>query len=333
MSEPKISVIMPAYNAEKYIAEAIESILSQTFTDFEFIIINDASTDSTKEVVKSFKDQRIKLINNEQNQGVAESLNIGISVAKGQYIARMDADDIALPHRFQTQFEFMEQNPDIDICGSWVKTFGTKDGTLKHPLSNEDIKDATFFYCSLVHPTTIFKNELNLRYSSEFPRAEDYDLWTHMIDKLKFANIPENLLLYRVHDNKVGNLHKSEQKDNSNDIRLRNLKNISLVLSEKEQKIYCDFFSDEFRPENIEEIMNVIKIFEKISFAGNTHGYGKKFQELVKFYQKRVTDLGIRNHITSLKLYFTTFRKLKIFETPRGHLRYLYYCLRNILHV
>ena len=135
---------MPAYNAEKYIAESIESILSQTFTDFEFIIINDASTDSTKEIIESFQDSRIILINNEQNLGVAKSLNIGIATAKGKYIARMDADDISLPERFQTQFNFMEKNPDIDICGSWARMFGDKDDCMQTLQNHEDIRDEAF---------------------------------------------------------------------------------------------------------------------------------------------------------------------------------------------
>ena len=134
MKSPQISVVMPAYNAEKYITEAIDSILFQTFKDFEFIIINDASTDSTKDIIESYKDPRIKLVNNEQNKGVAKSLNIGISVACGKYIARMDADDIALPERFQKQFDFMEQHPNIDVCGSWAKKTGNENEIINNPV-------------------------------------------------------------------------------------------------------------------------------------------------------------------------------------------------------
>lgn len=331
MKSPQISVVMPAYNAEKYITEAIDSILFQTFKDFEFIIINDASTDSTKEIVESFNDPRIILINNEQNKGVAKSLNIGISAAKGKYIARMDADDIALPERFQKQFDFMEQHPNIDVCGSWAKKTGNENEIINNPVSYEDIKDALFFSCSMSHSTIVFKKSLNFQYSSEFPRAEDYDLWCKKINDLKFVNIPEVLLLYRVHGYQVGKTHKNEQNNNAKDIRTRNLKNIGINLSEKEQKIYHDFFSGQFSPQNIEEIIEAINIFEKISVEGKKHGYGQKFQELTKLYQKTITDIGIKNGITSLKVYFSAFRKMGFLDTPRANLRYIYHCLRNVI--
>lgn len=333
MTNPQISIIMPAYNAEKYVAEAINSILAQTFTDFEFIIINDASADSTKNIIESFQDPRIKLINNEQNQGVAKSLNIGISAAKGKYIARMDADDISLPQRFQTQFDFMEQNPDIDICGSWAKTFGAEEKSIKFPEKHVDIKDSSFFSCAMVHPTVMFKKDLNLQYFSDFTRAEDYDLWCRKIDSWKFANISKVLLFYRTHSCQVGKAHRAEQNNDTNDIRVRNLKKINVKLSDKEQQVYCDILSDPFVPQNIDEVVFAINVFEKISVAGKNFGYGKKFQELIKFYQKKATDFGIKNGVTSLKLYFTTFRKWKIFETPRANLRYIYHCFRNIFHV
>lgn len=333
MTNPQISVIMPAYNAEKYVAEAINSILSQTFTDFEFIIINDASTDSTKNIIESFQDPRIKLINNEQNKCVAKSLNIGISAAKGKYIARMDADDISLPQRFQTQFNFMEQNPDIDICGSWIETFGENKCVIKVPENNNDIKDELFFSCSMLHPTVIFKRDLNLQYFSDFPRAEDYDLWCRKINELKFANIPKVLLHYRIHNCQVGQAKKTKQNQDSNLIRLRNLENIGLHLSDEELRIYNDFFAEQFIPQNIEEVVNAINIFEKISAAGQNYGYGGKFQELIRLFQRKATDFGIKQKKTSLLLYFSTFRKMGFFNTPRTNLRYIYHCLRNLLHV
>ena len=333
MSEPIISVIMPAYNAEKYVTEAINSILSQTFTDFEFIIINDASTDSTKEIIKSFQDQRIKLINNEQNQGVAKSLNIGIAAAKGKYIARMDADDISLPERFQVQFDFMEQNKDIDICGSWMKTFGDKSEIAKKPLSHSDIRDTTFFFCAMLHPTIIFKRDLSLQYSMDFPRAEDYDLWCRKINELKFANIPEILLHYRIHSNQVGETNKIAQNQDTNLIRKRNLSIIGINLSEQEQRIYLDIIDWKFTPKNKPELILSIKMLDQISIAGIEHNYGSKFQETLRNFIKNIANSGIQNRLTSLNLYFSIFIKWKIFETPRANLRYIYHCLRNMLHV
>lgn len=333
MTNPQISVVMPAYNAKKYVAEAINSILNQTFTDFEFIIINDASTDSTKDIVESFKDPRIKLINNERNQGVAKSLNIAISAAKGKYIARMDADDISLPERFQTQFNFMEKNPDIDICGSWMKTFGDNQRIVKAPEQHNEIKDELFFLCSMLHPTIIFKKNLTLQYSSDFPRAEDYDLWSRTINKLKFANIPEVLLLYRIHDNQIGIANKAKQIYDANHIALRNLQNIDLVLSEEEKQIYIDIINGNVTQKNKKNLISAIKMLDDISKAGKAHGYKQLFQDKIRIFIKNIAEHSLQNKVTSLKLYFTTFRKWKIFETPRANLRYIYHCLRNLLHV
>ena len=121
---PKISVIMPAYNAEQYISEAIESILGQTFADFEFIIIDDGSSDSTSGIIASYKDSRIRYFRNEKNLGIVGALNRGLALAAGEYIARMDADDISLPERFQTQCAYMEKHPDVGVCGTAIKVFG-----------------------------------------------------------------------------------------------------------------------------------------------------------------------------------------------------------------
>ena len=330
---PIISVVMPAYNAEKYISEAIDSILAQTFRDFEFIIINDASTDSTKEIIKSYTDPRIKLINNEQNRGIAKSLNIGLAIAHGKYIARMDSDDIALPERFQIQFDFMEQHPDIDICGSWVKTFGDKEELLQRFQSHEQIRDATFFYCPLIHPSTIFKTNLNFEYSSEFPRAEDYDLWCKKINEWKFANIPEVLILYRIHENQVGKAHKNEQDNNTNDIIFRNIENIGLSLSDEEKRIYLDILNWTFNPKNKKQLLLAAKMLDEILVSGIKHGYKQMFQDRIRNFMKYLPEHGLQNKATSLQLYFTIFRKWKLFETPRAHLRYIYHCFRNLLHV
>ncbi len=121
---PKISVVLPVYNSEKYIAEAVQSILDQTFTDFELLIINDASTDGTLQILESFKDDRLKIINNPTNLKVVKSLNKGLELAQGEFIARMDADDIAYPQRFEKQIAYFKKYPQVDVCGTWVQAFG-----------------------------------------------------------------------------------------------------------------------------------------------------------------------------------------------------------------
>lgn len=331
MSYPLISVVMPVYNREHYLKESIESILNQTFTDFEFIIVDDQSTDSSWQIIQEYakKDKRIIAVKNSGKKGCYPARNCGHKLAKGKYIAVMDSDDIALPHRLQTQFDFMEKNPEIGICGSWAKNFGTRNDIIELPTTHSEIKDSIFFYCAIIHPTVIFANK-RIFYSEEYYSAQDYELWCREIDNLQFANIPETLLLYRRH---LTQTNGKKQNDTANITRLRNVKKIGVILSEEEKQIYQDLFSGTFLPQNIKEISIAINIFEKISIAGKKFGYGKKFQELIKLSQKKILDCGIKNHKTSLMLYVTTFRKLKIFNNPRAHLRYVYHCFRNLMHL
>ena len=222
MSEPKISVVMPVYNSEKYLQESIESILNQTFTDFEFIIVDDQSTDSSWQIIQEYanKDSRIVAVKNTGKKGCYPARNCGHKLAKGKYIAVMDSDDIALPQRLQTQFDFMEQNPDIGICGSWAKNFGNQNDIIKTPITHDEIRDTSFFYSPMVHPTAMFTNNA-ICYSEEHSSAQDYKLWCRKINEFKFANIPKVLLLYRRHSSQTDG---KKQNDIANFIRIKNVR-------------------------------------------------------------------------------------------------------------
>ncbi len=204
---PLISVILPVYNTASFIAEAIESILSQTFTDFELLIINDASTDNTLQIIEQYTDPRIKVINNPENCRVVKSLNKGIELSKGVYIARMDADDISMPTRFQKQIDFFKQHPDTDICSTWVYKFGERNFAVYPAVEHENLKASLFFHNVIIHPSVMFKKESlarhRLNYRENFVNAEDYGLWAEAIDTVKFATVPEFLLKYRIHPNNV----------------------------------------------------------------------------------------------------------------------------------
>lgn len=212
-----VSVMMPVYNGQKYLSEAIESILNQTFTDFEFIIINDGSTDRTEEIILSYADHRIIYVKNEENLQIVKTLNKGILLAKGKYIARMDADDISLPTRLEKQITFMRENPHIDILGTWFETFGRKKYIQKLPTEHEQIKSDILFYTPLAHPAIFAKSEVlkQYKYPENYPKAEDYALWTQLISRFQFSNIPEVLLLYRLHDHQASSYPSFEQLDSS----------------------------------------------------------------------------------------------------------------------
>lgn len=201
---PKISVLMPVYNTkEEYLREAIESILNQTYADFEFIIINDGSTNNAQEVILSYKDERIIYIKNEKNAGPSFAINQGIKIINGEYMVRMDSDDISLPLRFEKQIGFMEKNPQVDISGTWFSKF-PQNCLKKMPIGDEEIKKSLLLsHTPIGGATTIFRkssmDKFNIKYNEEDMIAEDLSLWLQLTDKVCFANIGEVLYKYRIH--------------------------------------------------------------------------------------------------------------------------------------
>lgn len=202
---PKITVLMPVYNVAPYVAEAIESILKQTYTDFELLIINDGSTDATRDEILKFRDGRIRFVENERNIGLANTLNKGIDLAQGEYIARMDGDDISLPHRLEKQAAVLDNHPDIDICGAGYRFFGAKNYDVIYPQEHEAIKAGLLLGCYMIIPMFRKKsiNDAELRYEQEFFPAEDYRFWTRCVMHLKMYNIQEVLFNYRMHSTQV----------------------------------------------------------------------------------------------------------------------------------
>ena len=202
--DPKVTVLMPVYNGEKYLKKAIDSILCQTFKEFEFLIINDGSTDKSVEMIKTYSDPRIRLVENEENLGLIATLNKGIDLARGKYIARMDQDDISLPERLVKQIAFMDTHPEVGVCGTWAKIIDDQGRVIS--LRRTPKGKAAHRLCwrptPFIHPSCMLRSALikEYRYRSGFPHAEDYDLWLRLCLKTHFANIGEYLLLYRVHD-------------------------------------------------------------------------------------------------------------------------------------
>lgn len=205
MNEPMVTVLMAVYNGEKFLKEAMESILNQTFTNFEFLIINDGSTDNSVKIIKSYDDPRIRLINNETNLKLIASLNKGISLAKGKYIARMDCDDISMPERLEKEVKFLEDNEEYGLVGTWYTVIdgeGKEKYNMSYPSSNDLIKLFLSLNCPLVHGSIMGRTELfkqNLYGSKEYYAVEDYELWVRFSKLTKIYNIPEYLFRYRIY--------------------------------------------------------------------------------------------------------------------------------------
>lgn len=222
---PLISVALPVYNGEKYLVAAIDSILAQTFTDFELIIIDDGSTDDSLSILRKYekRDARIRLISRE-NKNLVATLNEIVGLARGKWIARMDQDDIALPHRFARQLEWLAQT-EADICGSWVQFFGTADKRiLKHPQSDAALKMEILFGCPFAHPSVMMKASLAklLPYDNAWEKCEDYDLWERAARAgWKMTNVPEVLLRYRQHTAQISTATSDKQQELTQKIRRR----------------------------------------------------------------------------------------------------------------
>ena len=271
-----ISVLMPVYNTkEEYLRASIESILNQTFKNFEFIIVNDGSTNNVEEVILSYKDDRIKYFKQE-NQGIVRALNNAWSKASGKYIARMDSDDIAYPERFAKQIKFLEENPEYSLIGSWAKIIPSKN-IIKLP---QDIKIMDLLAdCMFVHPSIMFNKadfeKFNIRYESGFDYVEDYCFYARAIKCLKMTNLQEVLLDYRVYP---------ENSSSKN-------RNVRIKSSFKVQDIILETLSND---KNLQEkILNLayLKKRKKNKFTESIFSIKNLYKNWTKY--KLVTVFGV----------------------------------------
>ena len=213
---PKISVLMPIYKTnETYLREAIESILNQTFTDFEFLILDDCPEETREDVVLSYHDKRIKYFKNEANLGITPSRNKLIDLAQGEYLAVMDHDDIAVSNRFEMQVKILDETPEIGVIGGLYIRFPKIKKASKLPEYNNDIEDYLISGCAVFHPSAMIRADVlkkhNIRYEKEFTPAEDYALWARLIGKTKFYNIQKVLMKYRWHETNTSKLQDNKR--------------------------------------------------------------------------------------------------------------------------
>ncbi len=202
---PRVTVLMAVYNGGHYLVETIESILQQTFRNFEFLIVDDGSTDSTWQILSSYaaQDERFVLVRSPQNLGRPAARNIGLEQAHGDYIALMDADDIALPKRLECQVAFLDKHPDIDVCGSWVFVMGGSETIWRYPTQHDEIRCQMLLRNPIANPSVIMRKKKLadhcLRYNLDYRVAqEDYELWVRCSQSLRYATLPQPLLAYRL---------------------------------------------------------------------------------------------------------------------------------------
>jgi len=242
VNTPKVTVLMPVHNGERYIREAIDSILAQSFTGYELLIINDGSTDQSVEIIESYNEPRIRLIHNYSNLGLVPTLNWGLHLARGEFVARMDCDDISHPERLDMQVSYMDIHEDVAVCGSWIKAFGSQHFVKKYPLTDDRIRAHMLFENALAHPSVMMRRNVfiseRLFYDVAYTRAEDYELWTRVPASYKLANIGRILLYYRMHRQQVSAEFISDQSDVTCAIRKKQLNGLDMDLSEESSGLH-----------------------------------------------------------------------------------------------
>jgi len=289
LKDPLISVIMPVFNAGLYLRTAIESILNQTFSDFEFFIIDDASTDNSVEIIQSFSDKRIKLIVKPVNSGYTKSLNHVLQLTKGKYIARMDADDISYPQRFERQILFLENNPNIIVCGTWIKLIPANE-VIKHPQDNDGIKLLMLDQNPVAHPSVMLRREFlvenQLQYDSLMEPAEDYDLWVKIISIGEIANVPEVLVDYRIHSSQISSIQSDKQKKRAATIQTKLLQNLIPDLT-PEANLFNDITVFESETDHFQTTTLKISFYTRLLNENSRIGYFSKAAFTDKILQKK----------------------------------------------
>ncbi|MBX7227783.1 MAG: glycosyltransferase [Chitinophagales bacterium] len=291
---PKVSVLMAAYNAEKYISDAISSILQQTFTDFEFIIINDGSTDRTEEIILSFNDDRIIYERNVENLGLTKTKYRLIEKAVGEIFIIMDADDISLPQRIELQIKEFDKNPKLGLCGTWayiIDEVGNKTGKIKVKEKNDELKSSLLFWNRFIHPSVAIKSDVFkiANYNEKVGSAEDLDLWIRISQYFEVINIQSYLLLYRIHNDQI---------TTAKAFKVNNDKNMALLDAGKQ------FFPKSFEPSLHIKLIDWTVDFNRAEFP-NLLNYAKNLiieNGTFKVYDFKRTIIGrLRKRILRTK--------------------------------
>ena len=304
---------MTVFNSQAYVKEAVESILRQTLADFEFVIVDDGSTDKTLEIIQSFKDPRIVLFKNNQNQGQTKSLNIGLRQCRAAFIARMDADDISDPKRLQLQYDFLQANSKVGLVGSACVDINAQGKRIRLngvPIDPQQIKaylaaSGDLSYWCIYHPTVMIrKNVLDQAgfYDEKSGEGQgyphDYELWSRLIRRCDFANLPQPLLKYRILPASDSRFYSDKQIKDRDDVSLKKIKSYCPNLNEEDRSILLQLL--EFRPQRNQN--HGKKVFDLFTYYFKLYMDSEKFMDELKLYY--LPQLWKTNPGLSLKTFF-----------------------------
>lgn len=336
----KVTVLMPAYNVEKYIREAIQSILNQTYVDFFFLIINDASNDSTEDIILSFSDPRIIYVKNPSNFGLGKTLELGINLINTKYVVRFDADDISLPKRLEEQVKFMDQNPSLALAFPFFEVINGIISWNKRYEDKMKIRTRALFECSILHPGLIINNEFlkrnKINYNSNLQISEDYDLYLEVLKNGDIGIIPEVLVKYRLLNTSTSSTKYELQMKNSTELRCNHLKILTgLSINDYEKRLYLIFsFYEMFEDaKNLKELKTLLAKVRKAYFSQNTYAIDKRFYIEIEYEKLKI--LLIENKSLGFPLFFEYLKHysfdFNIFFSVGLGLRILKYKLRPFL--
>ncbi len=313
--QPVVTILITAFNAEKHIAETIESVLNQTFQDFELLIVDDGSADNTYVQILEFSDTRIRVIRNEQNKGTMESANIGLAHSRGKYIARIDADDIALPIRLEKQVAFMEANPNVGFCGTFAEIFGTEKGLLSSPTIDAEIAVDLFFYNCFVHSSVIMRRSVLVQYQLFYriPFSDDYDLWCQMSRVTQVRNIPDILVRYRKHAAQITKTHLSKFVESTNEVIATHLNTFfgDILSLDDLNLLHTVIIEPEAEPRYAE----ILAVIDKLNFYNDKH----RVRDGAVFLKGLKNKIVLHQMRATKKFHFSDFILIM-----RAHLRPLY---------
>lgn len=292
---PRLTVLMPTYNVAPWVEEAIQSVLNQTYRDFELLVVDDGSTDDTLGRVRSIQDDRIRIAAFSDNVGLAENLNRGLDLINTELVARMDGDDIAEPDWLETGVHVLDTMPDVGICSFGFQFFGTKTSLVRFPEHNEDSKAQMLFGCTVIVPVfrkSIFTDN-HLRYSTDAFPAEDYMMWANAYRVTQVYNVQRTLFHYRTHPTQISTTRRDAQIAKSNEVRLKMLDWLNPNFTEDEKH----FFTDTFIAQQIASQQDLInrKAFSRKMIKKN-RGVGR--------FDENSLQRCLRKHLT-LSLYST----------------------------
>lgn len=273
---PKVTVVLPVYNGERYLREAIDSVLAQTYRDFELWVVNDGSTDSTADIVDSYLDPRVRRIDNPHNMGLVATLNRTFAMVESPFIARMDDDDLWHEKKLELQIALLESRPDIGVCGTSIHKFGDINSTFVFPEESDALKVGLLFYCMMSHPSVVYRRnmleETGLTYQQDYFPTEDYKMWIDVLKHSKIYNLQQPLVEYRQHESQICRKRKEEQTKLERKLREEQLRLIYPNPFQNELDFHLDRFTT-LRPVSDMEVKQFLWWEKKLCEENKRHGY------------------------------------------------------------